>query len=225
MLDISTHDIVLVGGGGAGLRAAIAISESNPKLSVAVVSKVYPMRSHTVAAEGGAAGVHIAEDSSGRTRLRHHLRRRLAVRSGRCGSLRQGSSARVDAAGALGLSLEPGARWTRRRAAFRWNEKDAHLVCGRQDRLPHAPHAVSNVAQIRRRHAVRRIFRHQTAGGRRPRAGRGGDGADHRQDSGDYRQGRHLVHRRLWPRLPFHHQRRHQVPAMAWRWPIARALH
>ena len=63
MLDISSHDIVLVGGGGAGLRAAIAISESNPKLSVAVVSKVYPMRSHTVAAEGGAAGVHHPDDS------------------------------------------------------------------------------------------------------------------------------------------------------------------
>src|ERR1700680_91159 len=63
MLDISSHDIVLVGGGGAGLRAAIAISETNPKLSVAVVSKVYPRRSHTVAAEGGAAAVHLAEDS------------------------------------------------------------------------------------------------------------------------------------------------------------------
>jgi fumarate reductase flavoprotein subunit len=63
MLDISSHDIVLVGGGGAGLRAAIAISESHPKLSVAVVSKVYPMRSHTVAAEGGAAAVHLADDS------------------------------------------------------------------------------------------------------------------------------------------------------------------
>ena len=39
------------------LRAAIAIAETNPKLNVAVVSKVYPMRSHTVSAEGGAAGV------------------------------------------------------------------------------------------------------------------------------------------------------------------------
>src|SRR2546422_3052533 len=60
MLDISSHDIVLVGGGGAGLRAAIAISERDPKLSVAVVSKVYPMRSHTVAAEGGAAGGYLS---------------------------------------------------------------------------------------------------------------------------------------------------------------------
>jgi fumarate reductase flavoprotein subunit len=63
MLDISSHDVVVVGGGGAGLRAAIAVSEAAPRLSVAIVSKVYPMRSHTVAAEGGAAGVHIADDS------------------------------------------------------------------------------------------------------------------------------------------------------------------
>ena len=54
---ITDHDIVMVGGGGAGLRAAIAIAETNPSLSVAVVSKVYPMRSHTVAAEGGSAAV------------------------------------------------------------------------------------------------------------------------------------------------------------------------
>jgi len=56
----ATHDVLLVGGGGAGLRAAIAIAETDPRLDVAVVSKVYPMRSHTVSAEGGAAGV-IAE--------------------------------------------------------------------------------------------------------------------------------------------------------------------
>jgi fumarate reductase flavoprotein subunit len=58
-----SHDVVLVGGGGAGLRAAIAIAETNPQLSVAVVSKVYPMRSHTVSAEGGAAGVIAADDT------------------------------------------------------------------------------------------------------------------------------------------------------------------
>ena len=56
-MDVSSHDVLLVGGGGAGLRAAIAVAELNPKLSVAVVSKVYPMRSHTVSAEGGAAAV------------------------------------------------------------------------------------------------------------------------------------------------------------------------
>ncbi len=62
-MDIASHDVLLVGGGGAGLRAAIAVAETNPKLSVAVVSKVYPMRSHTVSAEGGAAGVARPKDS------------------------------------------------------------------------------------------------------------------------------------------------------------------
>ncbi|MFN2537173.1 MAG: FAD-binding protein, partial [Mycobacteriales bacterium] len=54
---------MLIGGGLAGLRAAIAVAETNPALDVAVVSKVYPMRSHSVSAEGGAAGA-IAEDDS-----------------------------------------------------------------------------------------------------------------------------------------------------------------
>ena len=62
-MEASSHDILLVGGGGAGLRAAIAAAEVNPKLSIAVVSKVYPMRSHTVSAEGGAAGVAKPDDS------------------------------------------------------------------------------------------------------------------------------------------------------------------
>ena len=59
----TTHDVLIVGGGGAGLRAAIAIAEARPESDVAVISKVYPMRSHTVSAEGGAAGVIGADDS------------------------------------------------------------------------------------------------------------------------------------------------------------------
>jgi fumarate reductase flavoprotein subunit len=53
----------IVGAGGAGLRAAIAAMEADPKLRVALLSKVYPMRSHTVAAEGGAAAVTQSHDS------------------------------------------------------------------------------------------------------------------------------------------------------------------
>ena len=62
-MDVFSHDVLIVGGGGAGLRAAIAVAETNPKLSLAVASKVYPMRSHTVSAEGGAAAV-IKDDDS-----------------------------------------------------------------------------------------------------------------------------------------------------------------
>ena len=57
------HDVLIVGGGAAGLRAAIAVAESHPRLRVAILSKVYPMRSHTVSAEGGAAAVIRAPDS------------------------------------------------------------------------------------------------------------------------------------------------------------------
>jgi fumarate reductase flavoprotein subunit len=56
-------DVAIVGAGGAGLRAAIAVAQADPSLSVALISKVYPMRSHTVAAEGGAAAVTQAHDS------------------------------------------------------------------------------------------------------------------------------------------------------------------
>lgn len=56
-------DVVIVGGGGAGLRAAIAAAEAAPGGRIALVSKVPPVRSHTVAAEGGAAGVVRSDDS------------------------------------------------------------------------------------------------------------------------------------------------------------------
>jgi succinate dehydrogenase / fumarate reductase flavoprotein subunit len=47
-------DIVIVGGGGAGLYAAMEAMKTNPALNIAVLSKVYPNRSHTSAAQGGA---------------------------------------------------------------------------------------------------------------------------------------------------------------------------
>jgi fumarate reductase flavoprotein subunit len=62
-VETSSHDILIIGGGGAGLRAAIEIAEQDPTINVAMVSKVYPMRSHTVSAEGGAAGVAGKDDT------------------------------------------------------------------------------------------------------------------------------------------------------------------
>ena len=57
------EDVVIIGGGMAGLRAAIAAAEYNDKLSIAVVSKLYPLRSHSVAAEGGTGAVLDPKDS------------------------------------------------------------------------------------------------------------------------------------------------------------------
>ncbi|XP_052746684.1 succinate dehydrogenase [ubiquinone] flavoprotein subunit, mitochondrial-like [Bicyclus anynana] len=45
------HDCLVIGAGGAGLRAAVALAEG--KFSVALVSKLFPTRSHTIAAQGG----------------------------------------------------------------------------------------------------------------------------------------------------------------------------
>jgi len=62
-MEIIDADVAIVGAGGAGLRAAIALAQADPALRVALISKVYPMRSHTCAAEGGAAGVTKPDDS------------------------------------------------------------------------------------------------------------------------------------------------------------------
>ncbi|MFZ1713350.1 MAG: succinate dehydrogenase flavoprotein subunit, partial [Nitrosomonas sp.] len=56
-------DVVIVGAGGAGMRAALQLSEAG--LKVAVLSKVFPTRSHTVAAQGGIAASlgNVSEDN------------------------------------------------------------------------------------------------------------------------------------------------------------------
>ena len=58
-----TFDALIIGGGGAGLRAALQLAHAN--LKVAVVSKVFPTRSHTVSAQGGIAASlgNVSEDN------------------------------------------------------------------------------------------------------------------------------------------------------------------
>jgi succinate dehydrogenase / fumarate reductase, flavoprotein subunit len=51
------HDVLIVGGGLAGCRAALEIARQNPKLSIGLVAKTHPIRSHSVAAQGGMAAV------------------------------------------------------------------------------------------------------------------------------------------------------------------------
>ena len=54
-MTVFTHDIVIVGGGLAGMRAAIEASRKGA--DVAIVSKLHPVRSHSVAAQGGINAV------------------------------------------------------------------------------------------------------------------------------------------------------------------------
>jgi len=62
-MDRLTHDVVIVGAGLAGLRAAIAAAEVSSKLDIAVLSKLHPIRSHSVCAQGGTAAVMQEKDS------------------------------------------------------------------------------------------------------------------------------------------------------------------
>jgi succinate dehydrogenase / fumarate reductase flavoprotein subunit len=62
-METLTHDVAVIGAGIAGLRAAIAAAGTNKKLDVAVISKVYPVRSHSVCAQGGTGAVMRDEDS------------------------------------------------------------------------------------------------------------------------------------------------------------------
>jgi len=57
------HDIIIVGAGLAGLRAAVAAAETNAKLDIAVLSKHHPLRSHSVCAQGGTGAVTNEKDS------------------------------------------------------------------------------------------------------------------------------------------------------------------
>ena len=58
-----SHDIIIVGAGLAGLRAATAAAEVSDKLDIAVISKHHPLRSHSVCAQGGTGAVMREKDS------------------------------------------------------------------------------------------------------------------------------------------------------------------
>jgi fumarate reductase flavoprotein subunit len=146
-----THDVLIVGGGGAGLRAAIAIAETNPRLRVAVLSKVYPMRSHTVSAEGGAAGVARADDS-----LDEHAYDTIS--GGDWMSDQDAVEAFVKEAPEELMRLEHwGCPWSRESdghiavRSVRRDEEDAHVVRRGQNRLPPSSHALPDVTQVHER--------------------------------------------------------------------------
>ena len=61
MANISTlsFDAIIIGGGGAGMRAALQLAQGGHK--TAVVTKVFPTRSHTVSAQGGITRTRLAQ--------------------------------------------------------------------------------------------------------------------------------------------------------------------
>ncbi|WP_438438710.1 FAD-dependent oxidoreductase [Hydrogenophilus thermoluteolus] len=73
-----TFDAVIVGAGGAGLRAALQLAEAG--LRTAVLTKVFPTRSHTVAAQGGCG---VARQLDPRPLALAHVRYREGVRLAR----------------------------------------------------------------------------------------------------------------------------------------------
>ncbi len=78
-----TYDVAIVGAGGAGLRAVVGCAQAG--LRTACITKVFPTRSHTVAAQGGVAAA-LANMGAGRLEMAHVRHREgvgLARRSGR----------------------------------------------------------------------------------------------------------------------------------------------
>jgi succinate dehydrogenase / fumarate reductase flavoprotein subunit len=62
LADTISHDVLIIGSGLAGLRAAISAASTDKNVDIAVISKVQVMRSHSVSAEGGTAAVLYEEE-------------------------------------------------------------------------------------------------------------------------------------------------------------------
>ncbi len=76
-----SHDVLIIGAGLAGQRAALAAAQDGA--TVAIVSKVHPVRSHSVAAAGGINAALNPEDTLGVPRVRHRQGLGLPGRPGR----------------------------------------------------------------------------------------------------------------------------------------------
>jgi succinate dehydrogenase / fumarate reductase flavoprotein subunit len=118
-MTVHRYDCLIVGAGGAGLYAALALAQK--KVNVAVLTKLYPTRSHTGAAQGGVSAAlgntepdnpewHMFDTVKGGDYL---------GRPGRRGNHLQGSRRHRDRAGASGSAVQPHARRAHRPAPLR----------------------------------------------------------------------------------------------------------
>ena len=213
-----SHDVLIVGGGGAGLRAAIAVVEADPRLSVAIVSKVYPMRSHTVSAEGGAAAVIRSDDS-----LDEHAHDTISGGDWLCDQ--DAVEAFVKEAPEELLRLEHwGCPWSREpdgRIAVRpfGGMKQMRTWFAADKTGFHLLHTLFQTSlQVRAHRSLRRVVRHDAAGRRRPGVRRGRHRADVRPDRGHHRQGGDPVPRAGAARSFHSRPTPTSRPATAWPW-------
>ena len=222
-LVVATHDVLMVGGGRRrpARRHRDRGGRAGPRRGRGVqgLPDAQPHRLRRGRRGGG--------DRRGRqhrrARLRHDLGQRLARRPGRDRGVRPRGPARAAAARALGLPLEPSARWPRRGARLRRHEEDAHLVRRGQDRFPHAARAVPDLAEVPRRHPLRRVVRDPAAGRRRSGPRAGGRGAAHRTHPGHHRHARWCSPPAAAARSSRSPPTPTSTPATAWRSPTGPA--
>ena len=168
-------DVVVVGAGGAGLRATLGLAEAG--LKTACVSKLFPTRSHTVAAQGGisAALGNMEEDDWRWAHVRHRQGVGLARRSGCDRVSVQGGAARRHRARALRRALLAHARRQDLPARLRRHDHQLrrgpgapHLRRRRPHRPCHPAHALPAVAAPQGG-VLHRVFRPRPGVGRRRR--------------------------------------------------------
>ena len=202
-----SYDVVVVGAGGSGLRAVVGCSEAG--LRTACISKVFPTRSHTVAAQGGIAA---ALGNMGEDDWRWHMYDTVK------GSDWLGDQDAIEYlcrnAPAAVYELEhwgiPFSRTEDGRIYQRpfggmttyYGKGIAQRTCAAADRTGHAMlHTLYGACAQACRRILRRVFRHRPHHGRRPLPRRGRPQARRRDHPSLPRPHDHSRHRRLRARL------------------------
>ena len=171
-----TYDVVVVGAGGAGLRATFGLAEAG--LTTACITKVFPTRSHTVAAQGGISAA-LGNMGDGRLALAHVRHRQgvgLARRPGRDRvHVQRGARRRSSSWSTTACRSRRTADGTIYQRPFggmttHYGKGIAQRTCAAADRTGHAMlHTLYQQSLQARRRVLHRVFR------ARPDHGRGGE--------------------------------------------------